>query len=381
MLIPNRHKEEILAEKPDVVVVGAGVMGCSAAYWLSKEGYKVLILEKESIAVGASGMATAHLQKALEDERLSELTWLSFQLHQELARVLPQESGIDIGYREQTMIELAFSVEEVENLRSWLSVLRHYDPSARWLEGQALWEVEPRLNRDVLGGLVFQGAQVMAYRFVLALVEAAEHRGMELRHGEVVGLRSNGGRVTGVQLRQDEIIDTEAVVLAMGPWSQRVAEWVGLKIPVYPVRGQLLELLVPDPQLCASPFYSGMYLLHKADGVTLAGTTYEPDSGFANHPTPAGLEAIINAVVRMAPSLEEAQVADHISGLRPASGDSLPLIGPIPGWQGLYIVSGHDREGVGLSLISTRIIADLIAKGHSPVPLEMFDPARFGSME
>jgi glycine oxidase len=381
MLIPNRHKEEILAEKPDVVVVGAGVMGCSAAYWLSKEGYKVLILEKDAIACGASGMATAHLQKALEDERLSELVWLSFQLHQELACVLPQESGIDIGYREQTMIYLAFSAEEVENLKSWLSVLRHYDPSARWLEGQALWEVEPRLNRDVLGGLVFQGAQVMAYRFVLALVEAAEHRGMELRHGEVVGLRSNGGRVTGVQLRQGEIIATEAVVLAMGPWSQRVAEWVGLKIPVYPVRGQLLELLVPDPQLRASPFYSNMYLLHKADGVTLAGTTYEPDSGFANHPTPAGLEAIINAVVRMAPSLEEAQVTDHVSGLRPASGDSLPLIGPIPGWQGLYMVSGHDREGVGLSLISARIIADLIIKGHSPVPLEMFDPARFGSME
>jgi glycine oxidase len=124
-----------------------------------------------------------------------------------------------------------------------------------------------------------------------------------------------------------------------------------------------------------------MYLLHKADGITLAGTTYEQDSGFANHPTPAGLAAIIDAAVRMAPSLEEAQVADHISGLRPASGDSLPLIGLIPEWQGLYMVTGHDRKGMGLSLISTRIIADLIIKGRSPVPIEMFDPARFGPTE
>ena len=279
------------------------------------------------------------------------------------------------------MIYPAFSAEEVESLKSQLSALRHYDPSVRWLEGQALWEVEPRLNRDVLGGLVSQGAQVMAYRFVLALVEAAERRGMELRHGEVVGLQSNGGRVTGVQLRQGEIIATETVVLAMGPWSQRAAAWVWHKIPVYPVRGQLLELLVPDPQLHASLSYSDMYLLHKASGVTLAGTTYEPDSGFANHTTPAGLEAIINAAVRMAPSLEDAQVADHVSGLRPASEDSRPLIGPIPGWQGVYMVSGHDRKGMGFSLISTRIIVDLIIKGHSPVPLEMFDPGRFGSME
>jgi glycine oxidase len=124
-----------------------------------------------------------------------------------------------------------------------------------------------------------------------------------------------------------------------------------------------------------------MYLLHKADGVTLAGTTYEQDSGFVNHTTPAGLEAIIDATVRMAPSLEEAQVADHISGLRPASGDSLPLIGPIPGWRGVYMVSGHDRKGMRLSLISTRIIADLIVKGCSPVSIEMFDPGRFGSVE
>jgi glycine oxidase len=370
-----------MAGKPDVVVVGAGVMGCSAAFWLSKEGYKVLLLEKEAIACGASGMASAHWRKVLEDERLLELAWLGFQLHQELACVLPQESGIDIGYREQPMIYPAFSAEEVESLKSQLSALRRYDPSARWLEGQALWEVEPRLNQDVLGSLESQGAQVMAYRFVLALVKAAERQGMELRHGEVVGLQSNGGRVTGVQLRQGEIITTEMVVLVMGPWSQRAAEWVGLKIPIYPVRGQLLELLVPDPQLYASPSYSDMYLLYKADGTTLAGTTYEQDSGFTNHPTPAGLEAIINAAVQMAPSLEEAQVADHISGLRPASGDSLPLIGLIPGWQGVYIVSGHDRKGMGLSLISTRIIADLIVKGRSSVPIEMFDPARFGPTE
>jgi glycine oxidase len=89
----------------------------------------------------------------------------------------------------------------------------------------------------------------------------------------------------------------------------------------------------------------------------------------------------MNAALQMAPSLEDSQVVDHVSGLRPASKDSLPLVGPMPGWQGVYIVSGHDRKGMGLSLISTRIIADLIVKGSSPVSIEMFDPARFGSME
>ena len=353
-------------------------MGCGTAYWLSKEGYKVLVLEKEAMAVGASGMAPAFWKKALGDERLSRLASMSHQLHQELARVLPQESGIDVGYREQQEIRPAFSVVEVEGLQSQLPALKLHDPSARWLEGPALWEVEPRLNRDALGGLVQQSAQVMAYRFVLALVRAAERQGMELRHGEVVRLLGSGGRVTGVKLQQGEIIPAEIVVLAMGPWSQQAAEWIGLHIPIYPARGQILELQVSAPQLRACIAYDDMYLIHKADGVTLAGATYEPDSGFVNQPTPAGLEVVINSVVRMAPSLEDAQVSDHISGLRPASGDSLPLIGPIPGWQGLYMVSGHDRRGMGLSLVSTRIITDLIAKGRSPEPIEMFDPGRFG---
>jgi glycine oxidase len=377
-----------LTGSPDVVVVGAGVMGCSTAYWLSREGYKVLVLEKESVAVGASGMASAHwsglgidLWRTLEDGRLAELAWRSYQLHQGLADVLRGESGIDFGYREHPTIRLAFSSEEVKRLEPIPSVSGHDDPPARWLEGQALWEVEPRLNRGVLGGLVCQQAQVMAYPFVLALATAAERRGMELRHGEAVGLQSSGGRLTGVQLPEGETIATERVVLAMGPWSQQAAAWVGLKIPVYPVRGQLLELMVPDPQLQASLSYGGNYLLHKADGITQAGTTYETDSGFANHTTSEGLEAIMNATLQMAPSLEDAQVVSHVSGLRPASGDSLPLIGPVPGWQGVYMVSGHDRKGMGLSLASTRIIADLITKGHSSVPIEPFDPGRFGPTE
>lgn len=143
--------------KPDVVIVGAGVMGCSAAYWLSKEGYKVLLLEKEALGTGASGMAAAHwlavdrtAREALEDRRLSELGGAGFRLHQELAHVLPRETGIDIGYREHWAIHLAFSVEEVDGLKPEPSAPACDGPCVYWLEGQSLWEVEPRLNRDVL---------------------------------------------------------------------------------------------------------------------------------------------------------------------------------------------------------------------------------------
>jgi len=374
------------SDTTDVVIVGAGVMGCSAAYWLSNAGCQVLLLEKEAVAAGASGMAPAFWflasQAALEvlqDEKLADLYWRSSQLHQRLAQTLQQESGVDIGYRELPALMPAFTSEDADLLHSQMAALVG-DPTIRWLEGKALWAAEPRLSQDGLGAIEGQRAQVMAYRFVLALVEAAERRGARIRHGEVLGLEGHGGRVSGVRLRGGAIIHAKSVVLAMGPWAEQAAAWTGLRIPVYPVRGQILRLQLPDPQLRTAVAYDHMYLLRKADGITVAGATYEPDSGFNDRSTAAGRQLVMEAALNMAPSLEEARLVEHITGLRPGSGDGLPLIGPVPGWQGLYMATGHDRNGMGLSLASTHAIADLIIRGQTDVRIEAFDPGRFGPL-
>lgn len=373
-----------MTEHTDVVIVGAGVMGCGTAYWLSKAGYKVLVLEQDAIACGASGVAAAMLEAVGHgatmpgEDPLTELASQSFRLHQELRHTLQDESGVDIGYRENPVIHPALTADEATRLRAQALALHDRAPLLWWLEGQELWDLEPRLHRGALGALVSHQAQVLAYRFVLALARAAEKRGMVLRHGNVVGLTQHAGHVTGVRLQQGEVIAASAVVLAMGPWSQHAAAWVGWRLPVYPVRGQLLELRVPNPPLRATISHGGMYLVHKADGITLAGTTEEHESGFRNQPTAAGRQAILEAALRMAPSLEEAQVTGQISGLRPCTADRLPLIGPVPGRQGLYITTGHFRSGMLLSAISTRIIADLICHSQSPLPLAAFDPSRFG---
>jgi glycine oxidase len=374
-----------MAGQPDVVIVGAGVMGCGTAYWLSKAGLRVVVIEQESIACGASGMAAAMLESVGHGARLAvhdplaELVQASFAQHQELARTLPEESGIDTGFKENPVLHPAFTADDMAQLRPLACDLHRENAVVQWLEGQALWELEPRLNRDVLGALVSPQAQVVAYRYVLALATAAERRGMQMRHGEVVGLARHGERVTGIRLRHGETVAAGAVVLAMGPWSQQAQHWIGFHVPVYPVRGQLLELQVPDPQLVASISYGGMYLVHKADGTTLAGTTEEHDSGFANHPTPTGRQAILEAALRMAPSLETAKVTDQVSGLRPCTADRLPLLGAIPGSPGAYMIAGHFRSGMLLSAMSTRIMAALIVTGQSPLAIDAFDPGRFGA--
>lgn len=375
-----------MAEHPDVVIVGAGVMGCGVAYWLSEAGVKVLVLEQEAIACGASGVAAAMLEAVGHgatlpgDDPLTDLARASFHLHQELRHTLPAASGVDIGYRENPILYPAFTAEEATTLQSHAAALQRHDPAVQWMEGAALWDLEPRLHRAALGALMFPQAQVLAYRFVLALARAAEQRGMVLRHGTVVGLTQHADRVTGVRLRSGETVAASQVVLAMGPWSQQTATWLGWTIPVYPVRGQLLELRAPEPPLHAALSYQGMYVLHKADGITLAGTTEEHESGFVNQPTAEGWQRILEAALQMAPSLEDAQITGHICGLRPCTTDRLPLLGPVPGWAGVYMTTGHFRSGMLLSAISTRIIADLIVQGQSPLPLAAFDPGRFGKL-
>ena len=375
-----------MAEAPDVIVVGAGVMGCGTAYWLSRAGCKVLVLERDGIASGASGMAAAMLESVGHganlnlNDPLSELAQASFEQHRVWSKELPEASGVDTGYRENPLVHPVFSPAELAALKPLALELQRRNPEAQWLEGAALWEVEPRLNRETLGGLVTPQAQVIASRYTLALARAAERCGMTMRHGDVVALERQADRVTGVRLRNGETLSAGAVVLAMGPWSQRAAKWIGLRTPVYPVRGQLLELRVPEPQLRATISHNGMYVVRKADGTTLAGATEEHDSGFACHPTQAGRQLILEAALHLAPSLEDAQIVNHIAGLRPGSADRLPLIGPVPGWRGLYMLAGHFRSGMLLSAMSTRIIAELILRGASPISIDAFRPERFGPL-
>ena len=372
-----------MATTPDVVIVGAGVMGCGTAYWLTQAGYHVLILEQESVAHGASGMASAMLESVGHgthvrlDDPLTELAEASFAQHQIWGRLLPEETGIDTGYREHVVIHPVFTESEWETRKPQADRLRRCSPRVEWLDGQDLREVEPRLNPEALGGIVMPQAQVLAERYVSALARAAQQRGMVLRRDEVTGLERQSGRVTGVRLRQGETLPARTVVLALGPWSQHVSDWLGLTIPIYPVRGQLVKLRVSDPQLRATLVYEGMYVVYKADGMTLAGTTEEHNSGFDAQPTLEARATILDAACWLAPSLGQAEVVGQVAGLRPATSDGLPLIGPVPEWCGVYMIAGHFRSGMLLSPMSSRIIADLIVHGQSPLAMDAFDPGRF----
>ncbi|MBI4337047.1 MAG: FAD-dependent oxidoreductase [Chloroflexi bacterium] len=368
----------------DVVVVGGGAVGCAVAYFLAKEGASVQLIEREAIGSGASAHATGRcdaLSEHVEPGPYSQLLVESTRLLKGLAPGLAQETGIDLLYQEKLSMRVAFTPQEAEYLKAQVTSSHLVGAQARWLERKEALEMEPRLGPGVLGGLVAQGAvQMDSYRLTLALAQAAEKLGVRVLLREVLGLEREGSRVIAVRLRNDRI-PCRTVVLAMGVTSAAAGKWLGFPVPVHPLKGQSVRLRfdgAPPKVLLASARWG--HLIARRDGLWSAGST-EEDVGYDDKPTAQGRDYILGWVLRVLPCLEAAKVVQHLSGLRPLSPDNRPIIGPVPGWEGVYLATGHGRKGIHLSPVTGRLIADLLAGRPPTVPVEPFLPARFAPVE
>jgi glycine oxidase len=235
-------------EKADVVVVGAGVIGGAAAYFLSKAGLKVVVVEQDSIGAHASGFAPGILNPLGESPEYMEtrlpLSVKSFQMHKELAEQLPAEAGIDYHFHQSAMLMLAFTQAEVKELRERVDRLQRQEFNIRWLGSEAVHLIESRVSDEIEGAAYLEDvAEIDSYGYALALAQAAEKYGAEIRYGQFTGLKSRGSRVTAVQLASGEIA-CDFAVLAMGPWTGTASSSLGISIPVGPQKGETLRIAV-----------------------------------------------------------------------------------------------------------------------------------------
>jgi glycine/D-amino acid oxidase-like deaminating enzyme len=222
-----------MADAPrDVIVVGGGIVGCLTAYLLAKEGVKVTILEADSVGSHASGFAFGGLGpldgSGIPDPLLDFSVWC-FQRHSTLAQELRRVTGIDTQFHLRDRLNLAFNQQEVAGYREdlkWQQQVKGF--TAEWLEPSDVLKVEPRVNPECLGATYFQrtGA-VEAYRYNLAAAQAGEKLGVEMAQRRVTGLLTKGDRCLGVTFGSSQM-ESQAVVLAMGPWSGLALRGVSL---------------------------------------------------------------------------------------------------------------------------------------------------------
>jgi glycine oxidase len=370
-----------MVDTAEVVIVGGGIAGCATAYLLAKEGIRSTIIEKGSVGSCASGFS-AGLLNPLHGHGipgpLEELANRSFQMHLHLAEEVRAETGTDIQFRSVPSVYLAFDDGEADDARGVLDLARKAEGfPARWLEGDEVRSMEPRVAPHVVGAAYVEGArQVDSYRYTLALLQAAEKLGAATRHGTVQGIERSRGRVSAVVLSGARLA-CDKVVLAMGPWTGEAGRWLGRRVPVWPLKGQILRLNMPGPPLrCLFNRAGGGYVSPKPDGTTWVGTT-EERVGFDDRPTPEARESIMKEVVEIMPSLAQAQLALQTACLRPASDDGLPVLGEVPGWEGVYVATGAERKGILLGPAMARATADLVATGHTDLNIERFSLGRF----
>jgi glycine oxidase len=366
----------------DVVIIGGGIAGCSAAYYLAQNGITSTIIEREDIASQASGYNAGGLNP-LEGhgwpDPLLPMALQSFRLHQELWRQLPEETGIDYHGRFSSILKVAFAEDELPDLRDTLSTFNGTtEPgfSAEWLEREDVLAIEPRVSPDIIGGVRAVGNGALdGQEFTQALAAAAVNRGSKVVSASAIGLRLGNGRIESV-VTSDGEISCAALLIAAGPWCRTAEQWLDIAIPVDPLKGQIIRLQPDGPGLEYELIGAGSSMYAKTDGLIWCGAT-EEEAGFDLSLTEEAREQILKNAVRLVPWLANAAIAKHTACLRPVTPDWIPIVGSAPGWDNVYISAGGQKKGILLGPAMGKGVADLIASGQSDISLKGCDPGRF----
>ena len=383
-----------MADAADVVVIGAGAVGCSVAYYLSQRGAKVVLLEREAIGSGASAHATGFL--SLLGSEFSEGPSFEFGLaaYREFSTLVPQlesATGIDLMCQRRPSLRIALDEEEVQLIQDPMAWQQQH-VAMRWVDAAEMLRIEPRLTPSVIGGVYEEeSTQLDSYRLTLALAQAAEQSGAKLQLRPVTALMTRGSRVIGVRT-QGEDVECGAVVLAAGTWSGDFERTLNFPIPVRPLKGERLQLKFDGPPLqvlISSPKRG--HMISRLDGFLSVGSTggrdYDTESlfwgeEFDRQPTEAAKIELLQRAIDVLPELENAELVQQVAGSRPLSPDRLPIIGPVPGWEGIVLATGHTTKGIHLGPLTGRIIAEYISGGRKRMPSEMeiFLPDRFANI-
>ncbi len=348
----------------DVVVIGGGVIGLSLAWELSGQGAKVAVLDRQSMGqeaswAGAGMLPPGKVGPAMNPEQ--RLRAHSHQLWKPLSETLTDLTGIDNGFRNCGALEVGFPGEH-DRIANEIATWKSEGVVVDVLDSNALRKQEQKLNREIeTGYLLPEMGQVRNPRHLKALAVGCGLRGGVTFHSslEVQGFETDGDRITGVRTRGGTI-EGDQFCLTAGAWSGELASQVGLKLPVKPVRGQIV-LLSTVPRVLTRIVQQGRrYLVPRPDGRLLIGATEEYDTGFTKQNTTAGVTALLQFAAKIAPCLELAKIEQMWSGLRPGSPDELPYLGKVPDMKNFFVAAGHFRSGLQMSPATARVMRQLI---------------------
>ena len=367
-----------------IIVVGAGIVGASAAFHLTQFGAEVYLIDSDApgrATRAGAGIVCPWLSQST-DPRYEELSFAAARYFPELVARLAAAGETDVAYDMVGGLAVADSEAQLKPVAQRLQ--RYLDRGikevgeVRLLNSGGPRDLFPYLD-SALSGIYLSGAARMSGEsFRTALLRAARKAGARQFSG-TAALHGSGNTVVGVSL-DGELIAADTVIVAAGAWAADLCRPLGLHVGVEPQRGQILHLSVPDAATEALPLIipvlSDYYLLGFPHSRVVMGATREDGSGFDFRVTAGGVAEILREGLRIAPDLKTATLVEVRVGFRPITKDGLPLLGRPLSTNGLVMATGLGRYGLTVGPYAGLLAAKL-ATGEAPeINVSWFAPDR-----
>jgi len=366
----------------DVCVIGAGLMGLNTAYYLTKAGKSVVLLEQKEVANGASGACDDMIMlQSKKPGLMLELAMSSLEIYHGLT----DELQTDIGFDTRGATILIQNEKELAVMEGYSARQRESGLDVVILDRKDLLQYQPHVGPSIIAGTYsYVDSQVDPLRFMRSLLAHATQRGMQfVRHAKVLDVNQTADRWQ-VTAEGDVTVDCDYVVNAAGAWSPEIGRMVGLDIPITPKKGQLAiteqipaigktnvlsaayiaskidPSLAPDMSDYDKSIGKGFSFTQTYDGNYLIGSTRE-QVGFDKTTYQQAITNIIRQACFYFPILESVSIIRTIAGFRPACRDGMPIVGEVKELPGFYICAGHEGDGVALAPLTGKNVAAMIA--------------------
>ncbi len=365
----------------DVVVIGGGVVGCSTAYNLAKLGAgKVVVLEKKYLASGATGRCGAGMRVQWGTETNCLLSRESVRLLSKLPELL--DVDVDIEFHQSGYLLPAYTQTMVEQFKKNLVLQESLDIHSQWLKPEECLEIVPFLNLNGVLGATFcaEDGHCNPFKVTEAYAAAARNLGVEIyTDTEVLNIAAEQGRILSVHTAQGDIA-TDTIVNAAGGYAKTVGRMVGIELPIFPERHEILVTEPVEPTLgpMVMSFHHNLYCQQSPHGSFIMGIGHpnEPES-FNTQSSWQFLCDMAERVVEILPPLGRLNIIRQWAGLYDMCPDRTPILGNTPALQRFFTAAGFSGHGFMISPITGQLMAEMVLGKPTAFPIQMFDAGRF----
>lgn len=367
------------------IIVGGGLMGATAAHLLARRGEVVEVLDVKqpgNATWAGAGIICPEISAVTDPDYVA----LAIDAGRYYPALVDALSGYDIGFGRTAIAKVRMACEDPAAFNRSRDILYARQNSGAFPTRHAVSEVDPAWLReqhpllgDVAEALYYpEAARVDGRKLVEALRWDSEAHGALWADALVGRIIRESGRTAGVETVDGEFRPCDRVIVAAGFWTRALVAPFGIDLGLTPHRGQIVHLHTAVVGAGQWPILEGLrghYILSWPDGRVVAGATRETDTGDAPFFTAEGQHQVLDEACRVAPGLRPAEVREWRVGLRPASTDGLPILGPVPGVEGLWVITGHGAGGLLCGPYSAHLVIAAMLDGKA-VPAA-FSPQRF----